>query len=608
MRDIPEPWGRFDDLVGGTAVRFSGLRQVLVAEHPDDVASVLDELDRVTREGRWAFGFVAYEAAPALDPALTTHARTGGLPLAWFGVVDAPEPVPPLDVVGPTVPTLDWVAEWDAEAHRTAVERVRVSIAAGETYQCNLTTRLTADARPDLDAVALYRELVHGQRGAHNSYLDLGRFVVASASPELFFEQRGDRILMRPMKGTAARGRTTAEDEATVARLQGSEKERAENVMIVDLIRNDLGRIAVPGTVTVPRLLAAERYETVHQLTSDVTAQLRADIGLTGTFRALFPCGSVTGAPKARTMELIRELESGPRGVYCGAVGIVGPPGSRVRARFSVAIRTVLLDRERQRLTYGTGGGITWSSRPSAEYAELQAKSRVLDARYEDFHLLETLAHRPGRGLRNRDAHLARMADSARYFGFPFDPAAARAVLGDRLRAVGAARVRLRCHRDGTLEVDVSELPVPLGRPVRLVVDPEPIDAAGCWPRHTTSRRTPYDTRLRRHPSADDVVVVNEHGEVTGTCMANLTVRLGGRWWTPPATSGCLPGVERARLLAAGRLRERVLRADDLARAEGLALVSSLHGWRPACLEEVPRPAPPVRCRSGTPITARNSA
>ncbi|WP_224391533.1 chorismate-binding protein [Pseudonocardia sp. ICBG1293] len=588
MRDDQAPRGRFDDLVAGTGTRFDGVRRVLVAHRPSEVAPVLDEVDRLTRDGLWAFGFLAYEAAPGLDPGLTVPPPSDGLPLVWFGVVDRPEQVPPLTVDGPEVPALGWAADWDAADHRVAVERVRDRIAAGETYQCSLTTRLRAVPPAELDAEALYRELAHGQRGAHNAYLDLGRFVVASASPELFFEQRGDRILMRPMKGTADRGRTTAEDEATVARLHGSDKERAENVMIVDLVRNDLGRIAVPGSVRVTRLLAPERYATVHQLTSDVTAQLRPQIGLVETFRALFPCGSVTGAPKARTMELITELEPAARGVYCGAVGVVGPPTAPVRARFSVAIRTVVLDREQRRLGYGTGGGITWGSRPAAEYAELQAKARVLDARHLDFHLVETMHHDPARGLRNLDGHLGRMADSADYFDIPFDAAAARARLRAAVHGVGDARVRLRCHRDGALGVDVGAAPAPLGRPVRLAVAPEPLDTQSCWSRHTTSRRTPYDERLARHPEADDVVVVNERGELTGTCTANLALRIGGRWWTPPPDSGCLPGVERARLLAGGRLQERVLRPADLHRAERIEVVGSLRGRRPARMVPAP--------------------
>jgi para-aminobenzoate synthetase/4-amino-4-deoxychorismate lyase len=583
MRRSPGPWARFDDLSAGSARLFPEVEWELAARRPDEVGAVLDEVDRLTEQGRWAFGFVAYEAAAGLDPLLAVADPAEGLPLVWFGVTAAPQNVP---VVAPGARRRysagPWSCEWDAASHRDAVEAVRSRIAAGETYQCNLTTRLTGPVGGDLEQ--LYRDLALGQRGAYNAYLDTGRFAIASASPELFFEIRDERALMRPMKGTAARGRTVAEDEAVVTRLRNSAKERAENVMIVDLVRNDLARLAVPGSVTVPRLLRAERFETVHQLTSDVVADLRPGVGLTDVFRALFPCGSVTGAPKARTMELIRGLEEGPRGVYCGAVGVVAPPGSPIRARFSVAIRTVQVDRERGTATYGTGGGITWDSEPAAEYAELLAKARVLDVRPGDFHLIETMRHDAGPGLRSLDAHLDRVATSAHYFGFRFEPDMVRAALATRLAGSGAARVRLRCYRDGGIGIDVEELPAPDARPARLVVDDVPIDSSQCWPHHKTSRRLPYTSRPARHPSADDVVLVNERGYVTEACTANLAVLLDGAWWTPPLGSGCLPGVERGRLVDAGVLSERTLRPEDLGLAEGLALVSSLRGWRPAVL------------------------
>ncbi|MCE0768470.1 aminodeoxychorismate synthase component I [Pseudonocardia kujensis] len=583
------PWARVDDLVAGAARLFPRAEAELVARRPAEVAEVLDEVERRTDAGWWAFGMVTYEAAAGLDPTLVTREPVDGLPLAWFGLTREAQAVPVVAhgarspyAAGP------WVAEWDAAAHRAAVGTVRERIAAGETYQCNLTTRLTATVSGDL--TQLYRDLALGQRGAYHAYLDTGRFVVASASPELFLETRGDRILVRPMKGTAPRGRTTEEDDEAVARLRGSAKERAENIMIVDLMRNDLARLARPGTVTVPRLLGTERYPTVHQLTSDVTARLRPGVGLTETFRALFPCGSVTGAPKARTMRLIREVEASPRGVYCGAIGVVAPAGHPVRARFSVAIRTVVVDRERGTATYGTGGGVTWDSEPAAEYAELRAKARVLDARPEDFHLIETMRHEAGR-LHSLDAHLARVCDSAAYFGFRFDEDAVRRGLTERLAGRADARVRLRCYRDGAVGVDVEDLPSPAAGPVRLVVDPEPIDATQCWPHHKTSRREPYSARLARHPAADDVLLLNGHGEVTESCTANLAVRLDGVWWTPPLGSGCLPGVERGLLAAAGRLRERTLRPGDLLRAEDLALVSSLRGWRRAALTSAPAPS-----------------
>ncbi|MHA6615722.1 aminodeoxychorismate synthase component I [Pseudonocardia sp. DLS-67] len=576
------PTARFDDLTVGSALRFAEAGQVLAAWEPAEVAGVLDEVERRTAAGMWAFGFVAYEAAPGLDPALPARDPVAGLPLAWFALAVEPERAAALRPGPGGWPAGSWTPEWDERHHRAAVRDVRSRIAAGETYQCNLTTRLTRGL--DGDPEELYRDLALAQRGAYNAYLDTGRFVVAGASPELFFQLSGDRILMRPMKGTAARGRTVAEDERAVTRLRSSAKEQAENIMIVDLVRNDLARVATTGSVTVPRLLRAERFATVHQLTSDVTARLRPDVGLTGIFRALFPCGSVTGAPKARTMELIRDLEDGPRGVYCGSVGVVAPPGAApYRARFSVAIRTVLIDRERGIATYGTGGGITWSSRPAAEYAELLTKARVLDTHPREFHLIETMRQETGR-LRSLDAHLARVAASASYFGFRFDPAAVLAALDARLAGVRDARVRLRCCRDGTVGVDAEELPTAATGPVRLVIDPEPVDSTACWPHHKTSLREPYSSRLARHPAADDVLLVNERGEVTESCTANLAVRLDGGWWTPPLGSGCLPGVERARLVATGALRERTLRPDDLVDAEELALVNSLRGRRAAVL------------------------
>ncbi|WP_433566734.1 chorismate-binding protein [Nocardia sp. CA-151230] len=373
----PVSWGRFDDLVTGSSWRFPDIAYDVAASRPEQVRDVLREVEFATTRGWWAFGFVSYEAAPGLDPALTTREPVEGLPLAWFGICREPRSTPALVGAVPAISGLgDWVCHWPDEHHRRQVERVRREIAAGETYQCNLTTRLTADfrGRPE----DLYIGLALAQGGSYNACIDTGRFVIASASPELFFETVGADLWMRPMKGTAPRGRTAAEDAAIVARLRASEKERAENIMIVDLVRNDVAKLAVTGGVSVRSLFQAERYETVHQLTSEVTARLRPGIGLPEIFGALFPCGSVTGAPKARTMRLIRDVEDEPRGVYCGAIGMVAPPGAPFGARFGVAIRTVVIDRNHDTATYGTGGGITWSSDPAAEYAELQAKTALL--------------------------------------------------------------------------------------------------------------------------------------------------------------------------------------------------------------------------------------
>ena len=378
-------WARFDDLTAGTALRCPPPRRVLAAHRPEEVVPVLAEVERATAAGEWAFGHLSYEAAAGLDPGLVVRdPEPDGVPLVWFGLGDPPVATPPVGVPG-GAPARSWRPDWSDGEHAAAVAVVRDHIAAGETYQCNLTDRLRAEDVGDPEA--LYADLVLAQRGAANAYLDLGRHVIASASPELFFEWSGDLLRTRPMKGTAPRGSTAAADRAAAAALRASAKEQAENLMIVDLLRNDLGRVARPGTVAVPALFSLERYPTVWQLTSEVTARTRADVGLVDVLRALFPCGSVTGAPKARTMRLIRDLEPTPRGVYCGAIGLVAPPGQQFRARFGVAIRTVVVDRATGRAVYGVGGGITWDSDPAAERAELRAKAAVLTAG----------AHRPAR-------------------------------------------------------------------------------------------------------------------------------------------------------------------------------------------------------------------
>ena len=577
--------GRFDDLRGGTALAFDRPFRVLSAHRPADVLPVLAEVERATEAGCWAFGYVGYEAAAGLDPDVVPRPGPDGLPLVVFALSEPPAEVAP--VIPPPGTDRDyvlgrWERGWTPQGHREDVARVKDFIAAGETYQLNLTVRLRASVDGNLDQ--LYADLAWSQRGRYAALLDLGRFVVASASPELFFEWTADELLTRPMKGTARRGRTTAEDAELRARLVSSEKERAENLMIVDLLRNDLGRLAEVGSVQVPALFTPERYETVWQLTSDVTARPRPGTSLTDVFRALFPSGSVTGAPKRRAMELIGQLEPEPRGVYCGAIGVVAPAGHPWRARFSVAIRTVTVDRATSIAVFGTGGGITWGSDAEAEHAELLAKAAILARPYEEFGLIETMAQLPGTGLRNLSRHLDRLADSAAYFGFPFDRAAAETRLADAVEGAAEARVRLVLHRDGTLDVDLAPLPAAGEGPVRLAVDPEPVDSSQVWLRHKTTRRGEYARRAARHPGADDVVLVNERGLVTETTIAALAVRLDERWWTPPLSDGCLPGVERGRLVDAGELRERSLSVDELSRAEALAVVSSLRGWRAAVL------------------------
>ncbi len=560
------------------------------ARSPGDVPAALAAVEAAAGRGLWAAGFVAYEAAPGLDPALTVRSRSdgdlfSGLPLLWFGLFESREEVEPQGSAGQSTDDPAWRPATDRATYEGAVGRIRERIAAGDTYQVNHTIRL--HARIDHHEGDFYRDLCLAQRAGYAAHLDTGRFRILSASPELFFSLDGDRITMRPMKGTAPRGRWVQEDDDARERLVASAKERAENAMIVDLLRSDLGRVAVPGSVRVERLFDAERYETVWQLTSTVASTLRPGVPLAEVFRALFPSGSVTGAPKVATMRLIADLEDSPRGVYCGAIGLVAPPSAQEpRASFNVAIRTVVIDSESGLAEYGVGGGITHDSSVDAEFEELAAKARVLTARRPAFELFETLRLDAGSGFRHVNRHLARLEGSARYFAFRLELADVRDAM-DKAEAElggGHGRVRLELSRNGTVRTFLSELHAAPEGPVRLAIHPDPVDPSDVWLYHKTTLRGGYDRRRDDRPDADDVLLMNTRGEVTESTIANLAVEWSGEWFTPPIDSGLLPGTYRALLLGEGRLRERRITVDELRTASSLALVSSVRGWRAAVL------------------------
>jgi para-aminobenzoate synthetase/4-amino-4-deoxychorismate lyase len=536
---------------------------------------VLAEAEAAARAGAWVLGGLRYEAAGALDPALATQG--GSAPLAEFAVYEtAPDPWP--DAAAAYTGLLGWHdAAPDAAP---AIERIRDYIRAGDCYQVNLTTRLRADA-PGLDPAQLFFALHASQPGGFCLFLrDAG---VASVSPELFFDWRpvpGAKaswlLAAQPMKGTAPRGRDRVEDEAAQAHLRTSEKERAENLMIVDLLRNDLSRVAQLGTVRVPRLFELLALPTVWQMTSTVTAVSRPGLSLADAFAALFPCGSVTGAPKVRAMEVIRELEPTPRGWYCGALGLIQPGGV---ATFNVPIRTVEFAGDR--LQAGLGSAITLDSEPAAEIAEWRAKSRFLGRAEAPVAALETLLLDHGVAVR-AEAHLARMQRTARHFGLRFSLAEARA----QLRELGARhpdghwRLRLTCDAAGRLEHTVAPF-VPMTGPVKLALADHPITTLGAGAEflvHKTTRREAY-AGFGKPVDAFDVILWNEAGELTECSFGNLAVQLDGQWFTPPVSAGLLPGVLRGELLAQGRLREAQLPKEVLARAQGLAFLNSLRGW-----------------------------
>jgi len=376
-------WGRIDDFSSTAAYVFPRFEQCVFTHRIDEVRDVLRAVEVAIGQGWWALGFLSYEASAGLDPTLPVAApaeslHRSSLPLVWFGLTSTPPTRSPLVRPSGRYRTDRWTADWNEDQYVDAFNSVKAAIADGRTYQCNLTSALRGSFAGD--ARSFYADLAWAQRSSHCAYLDLGRHVIASASPELFFEWRGSRIVTKPMKGTAARGASAAEDARLVAALSASPKEQAENIIIVDLLRNDLAKIARTGSVSVEALLTPEAYPTVWQMTSQIAAEIEPTASLEQVMSALFPCGSVTGAPKAETMGIIRDVEARRRGIYCGAVGLVAPATEEVRARFNVAIRTAHIDRTVGTCEYGIGSGITWDSEASAEFAELRAKRRILDA------------------------------------------------------------------------------------------------------------------------------------------------------------------------------------------------------------------------------------
>ena len=561
-------------------LRFSSPVEVAVARTHGEVMPALRRIEEAVGKGCYAAGFVAYEAAPAFDSTLAVKPSLGSLPLLWFGLYEQAVvlPLEQSDFSATCLPPA-WTPSVSPATYRAAIARIKELIAQGDTYQVNYTWRLRSPFRDS--PWALFRELYRIQEVPYAAYMDIGDHVFCSVSPELFFSLDGCRIATRPMKGTASRGLSWDDDEDRRLDLRRSSKNRAENLMIVDMMRNDLGRIARTGSVRVPRLFEVERYRTLFQMTSTVCALTDAPIG--EIFRALFPSPSVTGAPKVRTMQIIAGLEDSPRGVYTGAMGFFAPDR---KAQFNVSIRTVHVDRAAGSAEYGTGGGITWDSVDDEEHEECCTKGLVLTGRMPPFELLETLLWKPVRGYSLLSKHLDRLSQSAQYFGFPFDDAAIRR----RLEAATLAfdrlpqRVRLLLDAGGNIRVESQSMD-PGRRTWKVTLAQRPVDSGSCFLYHKTTNRAVYEQARADFPQHDDVILWNEKGEVTESCVANVLVRIRGAWITPPVLCGLLAGVYRRRLLERGLIREGVVRIDELKSAERLCLINSVRGRIPCRID-----------------------
>jgi len=572
-------------------------REIVVAHRVEDVLPAFEKIETACTHNRlYAAGFLSYEAAPAFDRAFTTH-RPDTFPLLWFGLYDTCEDLLSLTDVGRVLnnkarPTHDmprpaegsemWEPSITAARYADVFDQLQELIRNGDTYQVNFTYRLRA--RLKLDPFELFLQMAEAHRPPFGAYIDTGEWALCSASPELFFHRAGTAIESRPMKGTAPRGLWFEQDLDHARRLRESEKERAENVMIVDMVRNDLGRIARPGSVQVTHLFEVERYPTLLQLTSTVSADTNAS--LTGVMTALFPAASITGAPKARTMEIIAALESTPRRIYTGTMGFIEPGG---RAQFNVAIRTVLVDRSTGDAEYGIGGGIVAGSEKEAEWEESRLKARVLTVLPPAFDLLETLLWTPDVGYLLVGRHLKRLLQSADYFGFQFDPMDAREQL-DRLAAGFESRpqrVRMLVSRNGS--VSLTAKPQDPGQAFPdLPLAAAPIDSADPFLYHKTTERRTYDKAIASRPGFSDVLLFNERREVTESTIANLVIEIDGELLTPPIESGLLPGTLRAHLLEERRIRERPISVEEAVQANACYLVNSVRGFHPVSLITIP--------------------
>jgi len=573
---------------GPPSLLFTDPVDIISAETPEEVPAALERLDAAVRSGLYAAGFFAYELGYVMEPRLSAlMPKTRNVPLLWLGLYKAPAEMTSAEVEhwlathtrSGSYHFTDVTLAWDEAAYLERFAHVQEKIRAGDIYQLNLTFK--ARFRLSGSPLTFFLDLRQKQRVAYGGIVDTGKVTVLSASPELFIEQDGRNIATRPMKGTAPRAGTIETDALARRQLAEDVKQRAENLMIVDLMRNDIGRISEIGSVSVTDLFTVETFQTLHQMTSGVHATLKDGIDMGELLRGIFPPGSVTGAPKIRAMELIAALETEPRGVYCGAVGYVSPQG---RALFNVAIRTAVVARDAAG-EMGIGSGVVFDSGGAKEYAECLLKMKFLTDPVKPFELIETMLFEPGSepGIALLERHIARLATSARYFSFRFDEAAVRRALQDAVKGGNERlRVRLLLSEAGSITVTATPLPAPVEDAVmRFVVSDTRVDSADIFLFHKTTRRELYDREWQAFNAsvgADEVIYVNERGELTEGSRTSIFLERDGRLLTPALASGLLPGTLRAELIAQGRAVEAVLTLEDIQAADAIFLGNSVRG------------------------------
>ncbi|MGJ3252670.1 MAG: aminodeoxychorismate synthase component I [Elainellaceae cyanobacterium] len=570
---------------------FEQPHQIHTTHDLHDVIPILQQIEQAVESGYYAAGFISYEASPAFDPAIATHPLCE-FPALWFGLYDPPRRLTMDEFITFQARQAYSHGLWTPDVSRPdfdeAIARIKRYIVQGDTFQVNYSFRLHASFHGD--AFSFFLDLMEAKPGQYGAFIDLGAIAICSASPELFFSLSGTHLRSKPMKGTAARGLSTEGDRQQAMGLRQSIKDQAENVMVVDMIRNDMGRIAEVGSVQVPVLFETERYPTVWQMTSTITAETSAN--WVDILQALFPCASITGAPKPRTMDIITELEPSPRNLYTGTIGYLTP---HRQAQFNVAIRTVLIDSHAHTAEYGVGSGIVWDSDSQKEYDECRVKMLILgdtrsaqtSQRRPDFSLLETIRWTPHDGYFLMPYHLQRLQNSADYFSIPMQIDAIQHAFENLSQQLSRVphKIRLRVDQDGHWQLESTPWIRPTHGPVRLRLATQAIDSSNLFLYHKTTHRQVYDDARSACSDCDDVLLWNESGHVTESCIANLVVQIDHKQYTPPICCGLLAGTFRAWLLEQHKIEERVIPREELYRADRLYLINSVRGWQDAMLQ-----------------------
>ncbi|MGM0381450.1 MAG: aminodeoxychorismate synthase component I, partial [bacterium] len=498
-----------------------------------------------------------------------------GFPHLWFGVFPRSKKMLVEDKkFRSPPPAIEPEAEIDYDRYRRGFQRIKEQIKAGNTYQVNYTFKIKFQT--ELSNSDLFLRLRRHHPVPFAAFVNTGNYTISSHSPELFLRREDQKILARPMKGTACRGETVADDRENLSYLQNSSKEQAENLMIVDLLRNDLGRIGKVGTVEVPRLFEIERYETLHQMVSTVEAELEIDSPYE-IFRALFPCGSITGAPKRRTMKIIEEVEASPRNIYTGSIGLFKPGGDFC---FNIAIRTLLNKRKSSLVRLGTGGGVVVDGEARNEWEEAWLKTKFLSSRQPKFSLVETISYSPGKGMSLLARHLDRLKKSAECFSISLDRKEVRKLLVDRLRSCSKpVKVRLLVNRSGQLKIETSDLPLTPANPRVGIIRRELQSEEVPYLKHKTTFRPTYSELRSRAAEKNyfDYLLVDKGGYLTEGTISNIFIEKNNQLYTPPVERGLLPGIMREVMLEKGAVEADIHR-EELFEAESVYLTNAVRG------------------------------